>query len=295
MAQGAVSDIEINPTVDEIAAPPPTPDDELETIPLKKPSAANDQPEPVMVELDDETMQKAAEPVPDIIAELTAKPGPAASESDEIIESAKKAVVEAKREVDAASKTVEKSKAAVKTATKESEAAATQEISAKAKVETTAVKLSQAQGETEKAALKQELIQQKKEVAIAAATKEAAEVTKQEADKTLTEATKTKQMAEAKKELGTKAVEIVKAAAAKKVADEKSMYLLEKLAVTTKSTFGDLCLGPVRDPATNGSVMAVCLKTGPKNTCPTTFSEGSCIRLQTVSSDVLGMNVVKKW
>jgi hypothetical protein len=286
------------PTTDAIEAPPPTPVEDLEPISLKRPPAANDQPEPLMVDLDEETMEKAAEPVADVVADLSAPAAtatPGAAEPNKVLESAKRAVVEAKREVSDAAKTVKKSEAVVETAKKESEAASKKEIAAKAKVEATAAKLGQSEKGGEKAALKQELIQNEKAAAIASATKIAAQATTQQAEETLTKAKQTMQTAEAKKELGAKAVELVKAASAKKAADEKSMYLLEKLSVTTKDTYADLCIGPVRDAATNSQVMAICVKTGPANTCPTTFSEGSCVRLQSVSSDVLGINVVKKW
>ena len=130
-----------------------------------------------------------------------------------------------------------------------------------------------------------------KELAIAEATIQAVEQTASEVKAKKKEAEREKEAAVSKKKESKEAVQKAIQDVQTKQANVK---LLEGISTTTVSEYPNLCIGKFLDASNGGHVMAIC-SAGPENTCPSVFSEASCIRLESIKSDLSHITLKKGW
>ena len=131
----------------------------------------------------------------------------------------------------------------------------------------------------------------RKDLAVAEATVMAAKETVSEIEGKKEEAVREKEEATRKKKESKKAVQKAIQDAQTKHANVK---LLEGISTTTVSEFPNMCIGKFVDTANGGHVIAMC-SAGPENTCPSAFSEATCIRLESIKSDLTNITLKKGW
>ena len=77
----------------------------------------------------------------------------------------------------------------------------------------------------------------------------------------------------------------------KHAADEE---FLTRVEVSSKTTYGDLCVGYMNREEDGQMVVAAC-RMNKENTCPTVYSADRCVLLQVVGASVSTDSVKKMW